>query len=82
MARTRRRFTADYRVEAAHGVIDPGPDGRRGLPGIGCRGASERAELARLPRRVVERDRRITDQAEDVNFLENASAYFAAMKPT
>ncbi|QNK81553.1 hypothetical protein [Nakamurella sp. PAMC28650] len=42
---------------------------------------TERAELARLRRRIAEQDRKLQDQAEDVAFLKKASAYFAAMQP-
>lgn len=111
MARTRRRFTAEYRVEAAHRVIDtdrPIAEVAREL-GVGEQllgrwvrdervrisaatttpdvrteeplNDSERAELARLRRRVVEQEKRIDDQAQDVTFLKKASAYFAAMQP-
>lgn len=41
---------------------------------------SERAELARLRRRVVEQEKRIYDRAQDVTFLKKA-ADFAAMQP-
>lgn len=112
MARTRRRFTAEYRVEAAHRVIDSDRTiaevarelgiGEQLLgrwvrdersrqsaadPGSGGDGSeellndSERAELARLRRRVVEQERRLSDQEQDVAFLKKASAYFAAMQP-
>lgn len=110
MARTRRRFTAEYRVEAAHRVIDSD----RQIAEVACEldvgeqllgrwvrdervrvsaaaggleipeeplNDSERAELARLRRRVVEQEKRIADQAQDVMFLKIASAYFAAMQP-
>lgn len=112
MAGTRRRFTAEYRVEAAHRVIDSDRTiaevarelgigeqllGRwvrdersrqcAAVPGSGEDGPdellneSERVELARLRRRVVEQERRISDQEQDVAFLKKASAYVAAMQP-
>jgi transposase-like protein len=111
MARTRRRFTAEYRVEAAHRVIDSDRtiaevarelgvgeqllgrwvrDERVRLGAAAPAGPdaveeplndSERAELARLRRRVVEQEKRISDQSQDVAFLKKASAYFAAMQP-
>ena len=110
MARTRRRFTAEYRVEAAHRVIDSDRliaevarelDVGEQLLGRWVRDErvrisaatavpdvpdeplndSERAELARLRRRIVEQEKRITDLAQDVTFLKKASAYFAAMQP-
>ena len=110
MVRTKRRFTAEYRVEAAHRVIDTdrlivevareldvgeqllGRWVRDERARISAAAAapevpeeplndSERAELARLRRRVVEQEKRITDQAQDVAFLKKASAYFAAMQP-
>ncbi len=110
MARARRRFPAEYRVEAAHRVIDSDRqiaevarklDVGEQLLGRWVRDErvrisaatvvpnvpeeplndSERAELARLRRRVVEQEKRITDQAQDVTFLKKASAYFAAMQP-
>jgi transposase len=111
MARTKRRFTAEYRVEAAHRVIDSGrpvaevsrelgvgeqllgrwvrdervrisaataaPD----IPEAASLNDAERAELARLRRRVVEQEKRIADQEQDVMFLKKASAYFASMQP-
>lgn len=110
MGVTRRRFTVEYRVEAAHRVIDSGRtivEVARDL-GIGEQllgrwvrdernrqsaalaaadipeeplGESERAELSRLRRRLVEQEKRIADQSEDVAFLKKASAYFAAMQP-
>ncbi len=110
MVRTKRRFTAEYRVEAAHRVIDserPVAEVAREL-GVGEQllgrwvrdervrisaataapdipeeplNDSERTELARLRRRVVEQEKRITDQEQDVMFLKKASAYFAAMQP-
>ncbi len=110
MARTRRRFTAEYRVEAAHSVIDSDRQiaevaqeldvGEQLLsrwvrdervrisaatvvPNVPEEplNDSEHAELARLRRRVVEQEKRITDQEQDVTFLKKASAYFAAMQP-
>ncbi len=110
MATTRRSFTAAYRVEAAHRVIDsgrtivevareldvgdqllgqwvkderirqtaaaPAPD----VPDTPVT-ESERAELVRLRRKVVDQARRFEEQERDVVFLKKASAYFAAMQP-
>ncbi len=110
MVITRRRFTAEYRVEAAHRVIDSGRtivevagelgigeqllgrwvrDERTRLAAADASVAappevlneSERAELARLRRRVAEQDKRIADQVADVSFLKKVSAYFAAIQP-
>ena len=107
MARTRRSFTAEYRVEAAHRVIDTGRTVAEVARDLGVgeqllgrwvrdertrQGAAEsvpveeelteteRAELARLRRRIAEQDKKLQDQAEDVAFLKKASAYFAAMQ--
>ena len=110
MAITRRSFTAEYRVEAAHRVIDSGRtivEVARDL-GVGeqllgrwvkderVRQAaavavtevrdtpvteSERAELVRLRRMVVDQARQFEEQGRDVVFLKKASAYFAAMQP-
>ena len=110
MAITRRSFTAEYRVEAAHRVIDSGRtiiEVARDL-GVGeqllgrwvkderVRQAaavavpdvpdtpvteSERAELVRLRRKVVDQARQFEEQERDVAFLKKASAYFAAMQP-
>ena len=110
MATTRRSFTAEYRVEAAHRVIDSGRtiiEVAREL-GMGeqllgrwvkderIRQAaadavpevpdtplteSERAELVRLRRKVVDQARLFEEQERDVVFLKKASAYFAAMQP-
>ena len=107
MARTRRLFTPEYRVEAAHRVIDSGRTmaevGREIGVGEHLLGRwvrderrrqaaaepdvpdeplteTERAELLRLRRKVVEQDKKYADQSEDVLFLKKASAYFAAMQ--
>lgn len=110
MSRSRKVFTAEYRVEAAHRVIDTGrtiAEVARDL-GVGdqllgrwvrderSREAAaaatpvepelpltetERGELQRLRRRVVEQERRLAERDEDVLFLKKASAYFAAMQP-
>ena len=110
MAITGRSFTAEYRVEAAHRVIDSGRtivEVARDL-GVGeqllgrwvkderVRQAaavavtevpdtpvteSERAELVRLRRMVVDQARQFEEQGRDVVFLKKASAYFAAMQP-
>ena len=104
MAITRRSFTAEYRVEAAHRVIDSGRtivEVARDL-GVGeqllgrwvkderVRQAaavavtevpdtpvteSERAELVRLRRMVVDQARQFEEQGRDVVFLKKASAY-------
>lgn len=107
MARTRRLFSPEYRVEAAHRVIDSHRtivevarelgvgeqllgrwvrDERRrqaaaepGLPDEPLT-ETERAELLRLRRNVLEQDKRFADQSEHVLFLKKASAYFAAMQ--
>ena len=103
MARMKRRFTAQYRVEAAHRVIDSGRPVAEVARGLGVGGQllgrwvrdervrisaataapdipevvpgndAERAELARLRRRVVEQEKRITDQEQDVMFLKKGS---------
>ena len=110
MATTRRSFTAEYRVEAAHRVIDSARtiiEVAREL-GMGeqllgrwvkderIRQAaadavpevpdtplteSERAELVRLRRKVIDQARQFEEQERDVTFLKKASAYFAAMQP-
>ena len=98
MTITRRSFTAEYRVEAAHRVIDSGrtiTEVAREL-GVGeqllgrwvrderIRQAAalavpevpdtpvtetERAELVRLRRKVVDQARQFEEQERDVNFL-------------
>lgn len=107
MVRTRRLFTPEFRVEAAHRVIDSDRmiaevarelgvgeqllgrwvrDERRrqaaAQPDVPDEPLteSERAELLRLRRKVIEQDKRYADQSEDVTFLKKASAYFAAMQ--
>jgi len=110
MAKSRRVFTPEYRVEAAHRVIDSGRTIAEVAAQLGV-GAqllgrwvnderarqaaadagppvvdeplteSERAELLRLRRRVVEQEKKAVEQAEDVAFLKKASAYFASMQP-
>ena len=109
VARTRRRFTAEYRGEAAHRVIDSGRtiiEVARDL-GVGEQllgrwvrdertrlaaaeepdvpdlplTETERAELGRLRRKVVDQERKFEEQERDVVFLKKASAYFAAMQP-
>ena len=111
MTITKRSFTAEYRVEAAHRVIDSGrtiaevarelavgeqllgrwvrderirqaaafavPDVPVDTPVT----ESERAELVRLRRKVVDQARQFEEQERDVTFLKKASAYFAAMQP-
>ena len=42
---------------------------------------SERAELVRLRRKVIDQARQFEEQERDVTFLKKASAYFAAMQP-
>jgi hypothetical protein len=42
---------------------------------------SERGELVRLRKRVVDQARQFEEQERDVAFLKKASAYFAAMQP-
>jgi transposase len=110
VAITRRSFTAEYRVEAAHRVIDSGrtivevardlgvgeqllgrwvKDERvRQAAAVAVTGVpdtpvteSERAELVRLRRMVVDQARQFEEQGRDVVFLKKASAYFAAMQP-
>jgi len=110
VAITRRSFTAEYRVEAAHRVIDSGRTitevarelgvsdqllGRwvrdervRQAAAVGGPDVpdtpvteSERAELVRLRRKVVDQARQFEEQERDVTFLKKASAYFAAMQP-
>ena len=110
MTITKRLFSAEFRVEAAHRVIDSGrtiAEVAREL-GVGeqllgrwvrderIRQAaalavpdvpdtpvteSERAELVRLRRKVVDQARQFEEQGRDVLFLKKASAYFAAMQP-
>ncbi len=107
MARTRRLFTPEYRVEAAHRVIDSHRliaevarelgvgeqllgrwvrDERRRQAAAEPDGPdeplteTERGELLRLRREVVEQKKKYADQSEDVLFLKKASAYFAAMQ--
>jgi transposase-like protein len=110
MAKSRRVYTPEFRVEAAHRVIDSGRTIVEVAAQLGV-GAqllgrwvkdertrqaaaqaappeveeplteSERAELVRLRRRVVEQERKAVEQAEDVAFLKKASAYFASMQP-
>lgn len=102
MSGRRRSFTPEYRVEAAHRVIDGNrrvaevavelnvhenqlhkwvaDERRRMAAAAGGRvrdpggdkqlSVDERAELVRLRAKVAE-------QAKDIAFLENASAYFA-----
>jgi len=110
VAITRRSFTAEYRVEAAHRVIDSGRTitevgsgtgdqrpaaggGGSGRNGFGRAAAvgvpdvpdtpvteSERAELVRLRRKVVDQARQFQEQERDVVFLKNAPAYFATLR--
>ncbi len=110
MTITRRSFTAEYRVEAAHRVIDSGRTivevarelgvsdqllGRwvrderirqaaaLAVPDVPDTPVteSERTELVRLRRKVLDQERRFEEQERDVAFLKKASAYFAAMQP-
>lgn len=108
MGNSRRSYTAEYRVEAAHRVIDSGrtiAEVARDL-GVGDQllghwvkvervrlaaaapaapdnplTETERAELVRLRRKVVDQERKVEEQERDINFLKKASAYFAAMQP-
>jgi len=104
VAITRRSFTAEYRVEAAHRVIDSGRTIAEVAQEMGVgdqllgrwvrdervRQAaavavpdvpdtplteSERAELVRLRRKVVDQARKFEEQERDVVFLKKASAY-------
>ena len=106
---SRRSFTAEYRVEAAHRVIDSGrtiAEVARDLgvgeqllghwvkverirlaaaapaaPDTPLLTETERAELVRLRRKVVDQERKVEEQERDIAFLKKASAYFAAMQP-
>jgi transposase-like protein len=107
---TKRSFTAEYRVEAAHRVIDSDRTiaevARELAVGEQLLGRwvrderirqaaalavpdvpdtpvteSERAELVRLRRKVIDQARQFEEQERDVVFLKKASAYFAAMQP-
>ena len=109
-ASTKRLFSAEFRVEAAHRVIDSGRTiaevARELAVGEQLLGRwvrderirqaaalavpdvpdtpvteSERAELVRLRRKVIDQARQFEEQERDVTFLKKASAYFAAMQP-
>lgn len=97
---TRRRFSPEYKIEAAHRVIDSGrpmaqvarelsisesalarwvKDERRRIEAAKGTGdeplnGAERAELIRLRKEAVEREK-------DLAFLGKAAAYFAANPP-
>ena len=110
MTITKRLFSAEFRVEAAHRVIDSGRTiaevSRELAVGEQLLGRwvrderirqaaalavpdvpdtpvteSERAELVRLRRKVIDQARQFEEQERDVTFLKKASAYFAAMQP-
>jgi transposase len=68
MAPTRRKFTLEFRIEAAHRVIDSGRSVTEVAREISV------AELVRLRRQVAE-------QEKDNEFLKKAAAYFAANPP-
>ncbi|MCX5045497.1 hypothetical protein OG921_20215 [Aldersonia sp. NBC_00410] len=78
MARTRRSFTTEYKVEDARRSTVRQMDQRRASPrgaaavnGEAPLSAAERTELLRLRKQVAE-------QEKDLAFLKKASAYFAA----
>ena len=110
MTITKRLFSAEFRVEAAHRVIDScrtiAEVARELAVGEQLLGRwvrderireaaalavpdvpdtpvteSERAELVRLRRKVIDQARQFEEQERDVTFLKKASAYFAAMQP-
>ena len=98
MTITKISFTAEFRVEAAHRVIDSVGEQLLGrwvrdertrqaaalaVPDVPDAPVteSERAELVRLRRKVIDQARQFEEQERDVTFLKNASAYFAAMQP-
>ena len=100
MGATRRKFTLEFKTEAAHRVIDSGRtvrevsvelsvhentlslwvrDERRRMEALEASSdvplsVAERAELLRLRREAIERDK-------DIAFLGKAAAYFASNPP-